>query len=433
MKKISLIFFLLHGSLQSQTDTVKLPRYNFHFQQTVITQYHPAFQALYTGFNSLHTGEETQSSLTTTAFFGLILWKGASLYINPELAGGSGFSQARGIAGFTNGETFRIGSPAPAIYLARGYLQQIFALSKNYTYTEDGLNQIREKNYEKQIRWIAGKYSVADFFDCNPLSHDPRSEFMNWALMSNGAWDYPANTRGYTVGSMLEYTSQRIEARVSFNLEPVYANGPTLDWNIDKALASTGELQFNYKFGKRNGNIKLLGFYNKAAMGSYTLAVLQPDSTDITATRKYSRNKYGWGINIEQELNDWIGAFARIGWNDGKNETWAFTEIDQSAQLGFVFNGKKWKRKYDRLGIAGVVNGISIYHQAYLKKGGYGFIIGDGNLNYAPECIGEIYYNLSLPKLSLTLTPDYQFVLNPAYNSDRGPVHVFSIRVHVQF
>jgi high affinity Mn2+ porin len=429
-----MIILCLHAlSLRSQSDSTKLPWYNFHFQQTVITQYHPAFSAKYTGFSSLHPEEETQSSLTTTLFLGLRLWKGSSFYFNPELAGGSGFSQARGIAGFPNGETFRIGSPAPAIYLARLYLQQVFPLSKKFTYTEEGPNQIKEKVFEKQIRWIAGKYSVADFFDCNSYSHDPRSQFMNWSLMSNGAWDYPANTRGYTWGTMLEYTSPKFEARIGFNLEPTYANGPILDWNVDKALASTAELQYNYSIGKRKGNIKILGFYNKAAMGSYTLAVLNPDTTDISLTRKYSRSKYGYGINIEQELNDWIGLFARASWNDGRNETWAFTEIDQSAHLGLSFNGTKWKRKNDVLGLAFAANGISIYHQAYLKKGGYGFIIGDGNLNYSPEMITEIYYNFVIPKLNLSITPDYQYIINPAYNVDRGPVHVFSLRAHIQF
>ncbi len=433
MKRLFIIFNTLTLFLHSQNDTTKLPRFNFHFQQTVITQYHPEFSAPYTGFNSLHPEEETQTSLTSTAFLGLRLWKGASFYFNPELAGGSGFSQARGIAGFSNGETFRIGSPAPAIYLARAYYQQIFALSRKFEIGEEGPNQIKEKTFEKQIRWIAGKYSVADFIDCNQYSHDPRSQFMNWSLMSNGAWDYPANTRGYTWGTMLEYTSPHIKARASFNLEPTYANGPKLDGDVSKALASTGEIQFNYSFGKRKGNIKLLGFINKAPMGSYTLAVLNPDTTDISLSRKYGRTKSGFGINIEQELADWIGLFARASWNDGKNETWAFTEIDQSAQIGLSFNGKKWKRENDCFGLGAVVNGISIYHQAYLKKGGYGFIIGDGNLNYSPEFITEAYYNFAIPKLYLSIAPDFQYVLNPAYNRDRGSVYVYSIRVHIAF
>lgn len=428
-----LFFFLFPGIIVSQSDSTKLPWYNFHFQQTVITQYHPAFTAKYTGFNSLHTPEETQTSLTSTMYLGLRLWEGASFHFNPELAGGSGFSQTRGVAGFPNGETFRIGSLAPAIYLARLYLEQTFALSKHYSICDDEFNQLKQKIYDRQFRVVVGKYSAADFFDFNKYSHDPREHFMNWSLMSNGAWDYPANTRGYTWGTLLEYTSPKLEARVGFNLEPTYANGPVLDWNVDKALASTAELQYNYSIGKSHGNIKVLVFSNKAAMGSYTLAVLNPDTTDIALTRKYSRTKNGICFNIEQEITDWIGVFARAGWNDGKNETWAFTEIDQSAQIGLSFYGKKWKRKYDEFGAAFVTNGISIYHQAYLKKGGYGFIIGDGNLNYKPEMITEVYYNFIIPKLNLSIAPDYQYIINPGYNADRGPVHVFSLRAHVQF
>lgn len=429
----SLLIVMLPLAAWSQKDSSAEQRYNWHFQQTVITQYHPTFSAPYSGVNSLQPKEETQTSLTTTLFLGLRLWKHSAFYFNPELAGGAGFSYARGIAGFSNGETFRIGSPAPAIYLGRAYFRQGIPLSKEYSMDEDDLNQLHMKQYKRQINIVAGKYSVADFFDCNSFSHDPRTQFMNWSLMSTGAWDYPANTRGYTVGGLIEYVSPKVEVRAGINLVPRSANGPDLDYNFTRANATTVELQYNYGKNNRTGSIRLLGFYNNAPMGVYSRAVLNPDTTDVTLSRAYGHSKYGAGINLEQNLNSWIGLFARASWNDGKCETWAFTEIDQSAQLGLSFNGQRWNRGNDVLGIAGVVNGISAEHQAYLKKGGYGFIIGDGNLNYAPEMIGEIYYAFNMRKYATTISPDYQLIVNPAYNHDRkGPVSVFSLRLHVQ-
>lgn len=364
-------------------------------------------------------------------YFGARLWKGASFYFNPELSGGAGFSQARGIAGFTNGEAFRIGSSEPRIYLARAYYKQKFALGKTYNYLQDDLNQIHEKDFEKQVMIVVGKYSLADYFDCNQYSHDPRVHFQNWSLMSAGAWDYAANTRGYTVGGLIEVKTRLIEFRYGFNAVPKYANGPTLNYQMNQANANTAELQFNYGKGS---NIKLLGFYNNAPMGSYDLATKRSDTIDITLTRSLGRSKYGFVLNWQQKINDEVGLFARVSWNDGKNETWAFTEIDQSASMGVSFNGKKWNRENDAFGVAGVVNGISTNHQNYLKNGGYGFIIGDGNLNYKNEIIGEMYYAFKVPKWHLTFSPDYQIVFNPAYNADRkGPLHVLAGRVHLQF
>lgn len=416
----------------SQKDSAE-QRFNWHFQQTVITQYHPRFNAPYNSINSLQPGEETQSSLTSTLFVGLRPWKNGAFYCNPELAGGAGFSYARGLGGFSNGETFRIGNPAPAIYLARAYLRQVIPLSKDYTIDSDDQNQLKAKQYKRQLILAAGKFSLADFFDCNRYSHDPRSQFMNWALMNQGAWDYAANTRGYTVGGLVEYISPQFEARACLALEPTYANGPVLDGNIRKVNATNIELQYNYTLNGLDGHIRLLGFYNNAPMGVYARAVLNPDTTDITLSRAYGHSKYGFGINMEQALNSWIGIFARAGWNDGLCETWAFTEIDQSAHLGLSLDGHKWRRRDDVLGVAGIINGISTEHQAYLAKGGYGFMIGDGNLNYAPEMIGEIYYAFNMRKFATTISPDYQLIVNPAYNHDRkGPVHVFSVRLHVQ-
>jgi high affinity Mn2+ porin len=438
LKKYSILIFLfLSFNLlaQQNQDSLKLKAWNIHFQQTVITQYHPDFYAPYSDTFSLQPKNEAQTSLTTTFFLGFRLWKGAKLYINPEMAGGSGFSQARGIAGFTNGETFRIGNPKPHAYLARFYIRQIINLSKEKEFLTEGANQLACEQPTSYLSVSFGKYSIADFFDNNKYAHDPRTQFMNWALMSNGAWDYPANTRGYTWGLTMELVKPKWALRAASTLVPKSANGNIMDLNLKYAKSETVEFQKKYSLLKKSGKIRLLGFFTQADMGSYKLAIetAQNSRPDITATRKAGRTKYGWGINIEQEVTNSIGLFARASWNDGRNETWAFTEIDQSGSIGLLFNGSIWKRNEDILGVAFVSNGISKDHRNYLASGGHGFMIGDGKLNYAHETIGELFYNFHLHDQHFWISPGYQFVLNPAYNRDRGPVHVFSLRIHVEF
>ncbi|WP_435356632.1 carbohydrate porin [Emticicia sp. SJ17W-69] len=421
-----LTFLLLLGELKAQSP------FTFHFQQTVVSQTKPQINAPYSGTNSLIPEKETQASITATLFTGAKLWKGAEGYFNAELSGGSGLSGAKGIGGFTNGEAFRIGDAAPKIYLARLYLKQTIALSKKYVDVEDGLNQVETKDPTKYLRFIVGKFCLSDFFDLNSYSHDPRSQFMNWSLMSHGAWDYAANVRGYTSGYVVEYGSPDFGARFSTTAVPTTANGPDLNYNFAKNYSHSAEI--NKSFGKFNKEttIRLLGYFTKTYMGSYTEAIKRSDK-DITQTRLDGRTKKGLGLNIEQKLNENSGLFFRTSWNDGKNETWAFTEIDRSISLGYSNAGTKWKRPNDTFGVAVVANGLSTEHRNYLASGGYGFIVGDGKLSYGLEKIFETYYAIHLHDRHFWITPNYQFVVNPAYNKDRGPVHVFSIRAHAEF
>ncbi|MFL5728569.1 MAG: carbohydrate porin [Cytophagaceae bacterium] len=418
-----------------QTVTDSSAKWNIHFQQTIIPQYHPAFKAPYSDTFSLQSPSESQSSFTSTIFFGAKLWKGAEAYFNPEIAGGSGFSQARGVAGFPNGETFRIGNPAPQIYLARLYISQVISCSREQESVEDDLNQLPGKLPRSYIRVSAGKFSIADFFDNNQYSHDPRTQFMNWAFMSHGAWDYPANTRGYTIGVVTEFVRPQWALRISSVMVPATANGNKFDKRISDARSETMELEKSYQLFGRPGTFRILGFFTQARMGNYRQAVLLADTAkpDITATRMKGRTKYGLGINLQQELNDYAGLFARASWNDGRNETWAFTEIDRSVSIGLSLNGNGWKRKEDVAGFALAVNGISPAHRDYLKAGGHGFMIGDGHLNYANELIWEFFYNFHIHDRHFWITPGYQYIVNPAYNKDRGPVHVFSLRIHAAF
>jgi high affinity Mn2+ porin len=410
------------------TDT---SRATFHLQLTTITQYHPAFYAAYSGKNSLDPNAEDATSVTSTIFSGVRLWHGGSIYFDPELAGGNGISSVTGIAGFVNGETPRIGDPAPTITIARGYLQQTIALSNaGNEHLPDGQNQLAMDVPRDRFTITLGKYALSDLFDNNSYSHDPRGQFMNWALMENGAWDYPANTHGYTYALTLEAKMGDWSARATTAAEPTEANGPTLEYR-DGSHGETVELEHRHDWCGDSGVVRLLLYNNTVDMGNYDEALSNPKyDTNVVNTRQLGRNKYGFGLSVEQALANNIGAFMRVGWNDGRNETWAFTEIDRTATLGVSLNGALWRRNNDVAGIAGVVNGLSQDHERYLAAGGYGFIIGDGALDYEPEMIVEAYYLIALTD-AFALTADYQFVANPAYNADRGPVNVIGVRAHV--
>jgi high affinity Mn2+ porin len=394
-----IIFFLFTLSLSAQAG--KGNWFDIHGQLTSITDTHGPFHSPYEGLNSLRPVRETDTSLTMTLFT-TFKYRGTELGFNGEVAGGTGFSGVVGIAGFPNGEIPRVGKPEPTPYVARLYLKQNVS----------------------RFTWTFGKVAATDFFDNNAYSHDPRTQFENWSIMYNGAWDYPADIRGYTVGAVQEVELGSSVLRVGSFLEPVVANGPKLDGHFTASRGDTFEWQYGYMDG---GTVRFLGFVNHANMGKYREAV-----DDIVATRKPGRIKYGFGVNVEQRITPTLGVFTRLGWNDGKTESWAFTEIDRTASGGVSVRGSGWHRPDDVLGAAVAVNGISGDHRAYLARGGYGFVIGDGKLPHpGPETIFEMYYAWRVQKI-LTLSPGYQFVANPAYNRDRGPVHIVSLRVHVE-
>ncbi|HZT31369.1 MAG TPA: carbohydrate porin [Bryobacteraceae bacterium] len=397
MKSIAIIFML---SLCMFAQDGQDKWYDFHGQATTITQTHGPFDAPYTGTNSLRPIREMDTSLTMT-LFATFKYRNTELGFSGEVAGGTGFSGVSGIAGFPNGEIPRVAKPTPTPYVARLYLKQRVS----------------------RFTWTFGKFSAADFFDNNTYSHDPRTQFMNWSIMYSGAWDYPADTRGYTVGAVQELALGNSVLRIGSFLEPVTANGPKLDGHFTDNRGDTVEWQYGYIDG---GTVRLMGFVNQANMGTYRKA-----DQDIIATRAPGTIKYGFGLNIEQKVTADIGVFSRLGWNDGKTESWAYTEIDRTASGGVSVKGNRWHRAKDVFGAAVAVNGISGDHRAYLARGGYGFIIGDGQLPHpGPETIFETYYAWQVHKM-LRISPDYQFIANPAYNRDRGPVNVFSLRLHV--
>ena len=416
--------------------SVKHEKFNLHFQTTYIYQYKPAFYAAYSGQHSLQSTGEKQNSLTATLFVGIKLWKGGDIYINPEIAGGNGLSGAFGLAASTNGETYRVGNPAPTLYLARGYFKQSFALSATSTALEDATNQIKCQLPTQYIQFFLGKLCLGDLFDNNNYSNAPRNQFMNWAIMNNGAWDYASNVRGYNyVAAAILQLSNNFIYKASVSLLPPVPNGADLNTELTQEYAINAEIDKAYKIDNKAGNVRLLGYYNYGNFGDYKQALTTPDSAgspDIAATRRASRHKIGFGINADQQINETIGVFARIGWNDGKTETWCYTESDRTISVGVSSNGNKWKRKDDNIGIAIVADGLSMDHKNYLAAGGLGFEIGDGKLNYGYETATELFYSFKPSSCPIWLSADYQFIINPGYNKDRGPVNVFSFRLHLE-
>jgi high affinity Mn2+ porin len=412
-------------------ETDSLRNFNMHFQTTYIYQYKPGFKSEYEGANSLHAATEHQNSLTMTFYAGLRMAKNTSIYINPEIAAGSGLSGALGMAGSTNGETFRVGNPAPALYLARGYLVHTMPIGNEIEYENDDANALGQFQPLNYFRFYIGKYSLGDIFDNNSYGNSPRTQFFNWALMNNGAWDYAANVRGYTNAASIDFKLNNNQFKASIAALPNTANGASLNMDIKKANAINFEYKRSLEINKRKGVLGVLIYRNLAGMGNYNKAIESKDSF-LFNSRMAGRKKIGFGINYMQEITNNIGFFARLGWNDGKNETWAFTEIDRTASAGLNLNGKIWKREADELGLAWVINGISKEHSNYLAQGGRGFMLGDGKLNYGNEMIAEFYYNMRPEKQPVWLTADYQYVVNPGYNKDRGPLSVFSLRLHVE-
>ena len=438
---LSFLLFSLQSLSQDQEDSslLKGDGWSYHFQLTGIIQAHPSFNAPYSGQNSLQPESEKAYSVTSTLYLGRRLWKGASLYFNPEMAGGKGISSTLGIAGFPNGETFRIGDPEPVVYVARFFLRQQISLDKEHFEEIDAdANQFKEKLSTSRITINFGKFGIADFFDENSVSHDPRTDFLNWALMNNGAYDYAANTRGYTYGLVVEYIKPGWALRAGTALMPSYSNGPTLDFHYFKTNSETIEWEKKYNIHQRKGAIRLLGYFNVSKAPNYDEVVAAKmngtdTSMDVIYGKEYGGKKFGFGINAEQEIGNSINGFLRFGWNDGKTATWAFAEIDNTISAGIRISGKGWKRPADNIGIALLSNGISSGHRNFLNAGGYGFMIGDGKLpNYARENIAELFY-LSKIFNNLWATVDYQFVAHPAYNHDRGPVHIFAARLHFEW
>jgi high affinity Mn2+ porin len=408
--------------------------WNIHFISTVAIQYHPSFSAPYSGLNSMQPYAESATAFVSSLGLDLRLWKGADVVFNPEVSGGYGLSQTLGVAAFPSGLVYRVGNPAPAIYLARFFLRQVFGFGGGKEQVEDEMNHLAGTRDKNRLTLIVGRLSLEDSFDGNAFAHDATSQFFDWALFASGAWDYPADTRGYTYGVIAELTVQWWSARAGIALEPLYANLETMDWNIGQAHGLVAEYEARWHVLGGDGAVRITPFFNTARMGSYAQVLADPAAYggQVQPTRAYGRTKYGVAISADQQLTASLGAFLRASINDGANESWAFTEIDRSLAVGLVQHGSLWGWRDYEVGGAVVVNGLSGLHRAYLAQGGYGFIIGDGHLSYAPEVVGDFYFRVDVAKwLQVSLL--YQPVFDPGYNTARGPINIFSLRVRVAF
>ena len=401
-----------------------------HYQYTAIDQGHPGFRSSYTGPNSLNPGNRMNETMSATAYIGRSLWDGGALYLDPEFNQGFGLSHTTGVAGFPNGEAQKAGEHVPKLNIARFYLTQTIGLGGEQEKVEDDLNQIAATREVARVTIYAGKLAVNDLFDTNAYAHDPRNDFLNWSVWEGGAYDYAADQKGYSDGIAVELNQKDWAFRAGAFLMPKRSNDRDLETRVFQRGGYQAELEERYDLFGKMGKLRLLGFVNRGYAGSYRQALSLP-SIDIAQTRK-DRLKEGFVVNLEQAITDDLGAFARFSFNDGHSEIMSFTDIDRSGQIGVSLKGTEWKRPDDTLGIAGVINALSSAHADFLKAGGLGILIGDGKLNYATENIVEAYYRIQLAK-PVSLTADYQFVANPGYNRDRGPVSVFGARVHFQF
>jgi high affinity Mn2+ porin len=408
--------------------------YSLHYQFTGATQYHPSFSARYSGDNSLGSSSESATAFVTTLYADLRTWPGGELLFNPEMSGGKGLSSTLGVAAFPDGIVYRVGDPAPAVYVARIAISQTFNLGGGRVVNQRGPNELFDTRDRDVLAITVGRFSVIDVVDRNRYANDATTEFFNWALFASGAYDYPADTRGYTWAALADLAKGWWSLRGGIALEPYSANEARMDWRIQKSHGLMAEYEVRYALRGRPGASSLLLFLDTARMGSYEQVLANPAATlnSVAATRADGRNKYGFALSVEQQLTDTMGAFLRLSWNDGHTESWAFTEIDRSIAVGVAQTGRPWQRPLDVVGAAVVVDGLSSWHERYLAGGGHGFIIGDGALRYAPEVIGDFYYKAQLSE-ALALSAIYQPIIDPAYNRDRGPVHVLSARFHVAF
>jgi hypothetical protein len=413
-------------------------RYWISGQVNVILQWHAAFPAKYSGPNSLNSHAENATSKVYTLYLGYQFTHTTEVYVNAESAEGHGISEALGLAGFTNLDVVRNPQLAHTPYLARFIVRQIIPLSSERAPADRSWQNISTSLPVRRIEFLAGKFSMPDYFDQNSWGTDSHLQFLNWTVDNNGAYDYAANTRGYTDGLILQYYDHWFAARFAETLMPKVANGINLDADITRARAENLELEARGNLLlHRAGVVRLLAYLNHADMGNYEEAIrnFQAGDTpvpDIISTRVQGRHKYGFGLNLEQQLTSQIGAFARLGWSDGRNESFAYTEVDRSAELGAFTKGDKWHRRNDRAGAVFVLNGIVAAHQEYLALGGKGFLLGDGTLTYGHEKIFEGFYTAHLWR-GFFASFDLQHINNPGYNKDRGPVTVPGVRFHVDF
>ena len=407
-------------------------RWEIHGQTTYLPQGYPRFRALYTGTNSLTPAPQAQATWSNSLYLNARLWEGGEVYYNPELLQGFGLNDTVGAGGFPSGEAQKSNFPYPHYNTSRLFLRQTFGFGGEQEELASGPGQLSGKVDVSRLTVQAGKFAVLDVFDGNSYAKDTRKDFMNWSMWAPGAFDYSADKVGLTYGATAELNQKQWALRSGYFLMQSVSNANNFDTKVFERGTYALELETRFSLFNQPGKLRTIAWLNSAFSGSYRETLNNPAfNLDIAQTRT-GRIKYGYVVSLEQALTDEVGLFGRWSWNDGKTEIMAFADIDASLSLGASIKGTRWGRPDDVVGIGGAINALSRDHRDFIAAGGLGVLIGDGQLNYRRERILESYYAFALNK-QLTLTGDYQLITNPAYNADRGPVHVFSGRLHGEF
>ena len=408
--------------------------WSLHGQATLVEQYHPAFRSPYRGVNSLDPGSRGNETFDATVYAGVRVWPGGELYANPEIDQGFGLSNTLGVAGYPSGEAYKVGKSDPYFRLQRLFFRQTFDLGGAVEGVASGANLLGGTRTVGNLVITLGKFSVTDVFDTNRYAHDPRGDFLNWSVIDAGAFDYAADAWGYSYGAAVEWTQSWWTLRAGlFDLSRV-PNTTALERDFGQFEVVAEAEERHFLWGEP-GKVKVLGFLNRGRMGFYADAVRLAQSTgqqpDTGLVRRYA-SRPGLAVNLEQQITNSLGLFLRASLNDGSKEAYEFTEINRSLSTGLSLDGGRWGCPGDTVGVAGAVNGLSSVARRYFAAGGIGILIGDGRLpHYSTEDVAEIYYRARLTE-QLSASVDYQFVANPAYNRDRGPVSIFGIRLHAE-
>jgi high affinity Mn2+ porin len=418
-----------------EAEQVETEGWAIHGQGTNVWLLQPAFRSAYQGPHSLRSGANGRETVDVTLYAGFRPWSGAEIWINPEVDQGFGLSDTFGVAGYPSGEAFKVGKAEPYFLVQRGFLRQTINLDGETEKLDPDLNQLGGTQTADRLVFTIGKYSIIDIFDTNKYAHDPRNDFFNWSIIDQGAFDYAANSWGYTYGAALEWYQDWWTARAGvFDLsqEP---NSVALSHGFAQGQF-VAELEERHELWEQPGKLKFLYWLTRGRLGTYLDAIslgAATGQTPSTSDVRRFRTKDGFGLNLEQRLAEDFGVFARASISQGTVEEVDFTEINQSVSGGLSLTGLRWGRPDDTVGLAGAINRISHQGKLYLAAGGLGGIIGDGQLpNAGPEQILEAYYNIAIVKFA-QFTADYQFINHPAYNRDRGPVSIFGVRLHLQF
>jgi high affinity Mn2+ porin len=418
--------------LEKTQEVAESQNWLFHLQGTEVLQGQPGFHDPYSGINSLHSGDNFRQSTTADLFFGVRLLPGTEVYFNPEYYQGFSFAITRGIAAFPNAQSSKVGKYRGDVFIPHLFLRQVWGFGGEQEQIDGSQLQLATKEDISRFTLTVGKMAVPDQFDNNSYAHDPSSQFLNWAVTDQGSFDYAADSLGYEYGLALELNQKRWAARWGIFTVPRVSNGLATDGHYLKAWQQVAELEERYELFGHPGKVRFLGYLESANMGSYQATLDNPSlHEDITRTRRF-RYTYGLGINFEQEITKDVGAFLRAGYRDPNYEVWQYTDISRSLALGLQIKGNAWCRPNDTFGLAEALDALGHAQREYFAAGGLGILIGDGKLHYGLENLIETYYNLEVFK-GVNLSLDYQLVINPAYNQDRGPINIFMARLHFQY